>query len=97
MVTEIVGRGAAEFLPTTVESCGPVGCAVVSFWHPATEAPLAKTALKIANEASILRVLTRGSVGDMLAFRQTTPDRYSCNDGCRGTDRACKLPPDFRY
>lgn len=60
--------GAAELLPTTVESCGPVGCAVVSFWHPTTEAPLVKTALKIANEASILRVLTRGSVGDMFAF-----------------------------
>ena len=46
-------------LPTTVESCEPVGCAVVSFWHPATEAPLTKIALQIANEASIFRLLTR--------------------------------------
>jgi hypothetical protein len=63
------------------------GCAVVSFWHPATEAPL--TALQIANEASILRLLTRGAIDDMLAFRQTTPERYGCNDACRGTDEAC--------
>jgi hypothetical protein len=80
-----------------VESCEPVGCAVVSFWHPVTEAPLTRTALQIANEASILRLLTRGVIGDMLAFRQTSSERYSCNDTCRGTDRVFKLLPDFRY
>lgn len=78
--------GVAELLPTSVVSCGPGGWAVVSFWHPAIEAPLTKTALEIANEASILRVLQRGAIGDMPAFRHTSAERYSCNETCRGTD-----------
>lgn len=49
----VVGDGsgaadAAELLPTSVGSWGRDGCAVVSLWHPAIEAPLTKSALEIA-------------------------------------------------
>lgn len=83
VVTSVVVAGegssvaaAAELLPTSVESWGRDGCAVASLWHPAIEAPLTKSALEIAKDASILRVSKRG----MLASRQTNPWRYDCNE-----------------
>jgi hypothetical protein len=91
------GAGVAKLLGISVDGCGPDGCAVVAFSHAAIDAPLAKSAPDIANAVSILRVLKRDTIGNMLAFRQTSFVRYSCNNKCCGADRVCIFAADCRH